>query len=232
MKGVMTMAIKPISSVDYASRTLVSFWEKHRKGRKSGGGGRQTSATAAIPVVVLMAMSPLNQSVAAENYNKRITSSPTTEVVVQNPQKIKLPDIRLKTDDGQHFRVWGVSRDDNPNNAETVLFKYKRELGNNKVAVLAGQFLAISDTPREDGRYLMMYSPLDESGHVNGNYEITYVSDKFSGALKYFGAHPNYNNNACGVRPMTSFVRKFGEDAVKNAPNIEDATNLILNKAN
>lgn len=227
----MKMAIQPISRTDYVSH--VSFEGGHKKGNKKPDGGQHmTPAAKAIPVVVLMAMSPLNQSTAADNYNRQIASSPTTEVVVQNPQepqKPKLPSLSVITITGEKFMVWGVSRDDNPDDAETMLFRYTKELGNNKVAVLAGQFLAISDTPTEDGRYLMMYSPLDKSGHVNGNYEIVYLPDKFIVPPDYAAKSPA-NNKACGVASWGAFERTFGEEAVKNAPNIEDATNFVLNK--
>lgn len=226
----MKMAIQPISRTDYVSH--VSFEGGHKNGNKRPDGGQHmTTAAKAIPVVVLMAMSPLTQCATAENYNKQIASSPTTEVVVQNPQepqKPKLPEWGVGTG-GETFRVWGGSRDDNPNDAETFLFKYRKELGNNKVAVLAGQFLAVSDTPTADGRHLMMYSPVDESEHVNGKYEIVYVKPGYDVPLTIVSNSPA-NNKACGIRPMTSFVRKFGEEAVKNAPNIEDATNFVLNK--
>ena len=227
----MKMAIQPISRTDYVSH--VNFEGKPGKGQRPDGGQHMTPAAKAIPVVVLMAMSPLNQSAAAADYNKQMVSYPTTEVVVQNPQepeKPKLPNKIAGARNKEFLRVWGGSDDDNPNDAEAFLFNYVKSLGGNKVAVLAGQFLAISETPREDGRYLMMYSPLDESGHVNGEYEIAYLPEKFIVPANYAANSPANNKEVCGIRPMTSFVRKFGEEAIKNAPNIEDATNFVLNK--
>ena len=103
------MAIQPISRTDYVSH--VSFGEKHKKGCKPDGGQHMTPAAKAIPVVVLMAMSPLNQSAAAADYNKQMASYPTTEVVVQSPQepqKKGLPQGAVKTLNGEYFRVWGV----------------------------------------------------------------------------------------------------------------------------
>ncbi len=225
------MAIQPISRTDYVSH--VSFEGGHKKGNKRPDGGQHmTSAAKAIPVVVLMAMSPLTQCATAGNYNRQIASSPTTEVVVQNPQepeKPKLPDTIARSGNKEFLRVWGVSDDDNPNDAEAFLFNYVKALDSHKVAVLAGQFLAMSDTPREDGRYLMMYSPLDESGHVNGEYEIAYLPEKFIVPPNYAANSPA-NNKASVIAPWGAFVKKFGEEAVKNAPNIEDATNFVLNK--
>lgn len=224
----MKMAIQPISRTDYVSH--VSFGEKHKKGRKPDGGQHMTPAAKAIPVVVLMAMSPLNQSAAAADYNKQMVSYPTTEVVTQTPQEPKkkgLPHAAMVTLNGEYFGVWGGSRDDNPDDAETFMFKYRKELGNNKVAVLAGQFLAVSNEPREDGKYLMMYSPLDESGHVNGSREIMCVPQDFGALARSMSKSPA-NNHSCGAASWDSFVKKFGEDAVKNAPNIEDATTRIV----
>ena len=77
----------------------------------------------------------------------------------------------------------------------------------------------------------MMYSPVDESGHVNGEYEIAYLPGKFI-PPPYSAANSPANNKACGVASWGAFERTFGEEAVKNAPNIEDATNKILNKKN
>ncbi len=223
----MKMAIQPISRMDYVSH--VSFGEKHKKGQRPDGGQHMTSAAKAVPIVVLMAMSPLTQCATAGNYNRQIASYPTTEVVVQNPQEPILPSGHSKTNDGQYLRVWGVSRDDNPHNAETFLFRYMKEIENGKVAVLGGQFLAISAEPTEDGKYLMMYSPIDESGHVNGKYEIAYVPNIFQIDLAHMCVSPA-NNKASVIAPWGAFVKKFGEEAVKNAPNIEDATNFVLNK--
>ena len=224
----MKMAIQPISRTDYVSH--VSFEGGHKKGNKRPDGGQHMPpAVKAIPVVVLMAMSPLNQSAAAADYNKQMVSYPTTEVVVQNPQKPQkkgLPHGGVETLNGEYFGVWGVSRDDDPEDAETYLFKYHKDLGGNKVAVLMGQYLAISETPREDGRYLMMYSPVDESEHVNGEYKITYVYQDFGALARSLTKSPA-NNKACGVASWGAFERTFGEDAVKSAPNIEDATNFV-----
>lgn len=100
------MAIQPISRTDYVSH--VSFEGGHKKGNKPDGGQHMTPAAKAVPIVVLMAMSPLNQSAAADNYNKQVASYPTTEVVVQNPQKPKLP-IWTVGAPFEYFRVGGGS---------------------------------------------------------------------------------------------------------------------------
>ena len=227
----MKMAIQPISRTDYVSH--VSFGDKHKKGKNKDGGGHMTPAAKAIPIVVLMSMSPLTQCATAENYNRHVASYPTTEVVTQTPQEPKkkgLPHAAIETLNGEYFGVWGVSDDDNPDDAEAFLFKYRRELGNNKVAVLTGQFLAVSKEPREDGKYLMMYSPLDESGFVNGKLEIMYVPQDFGALGRSMVASSANTKRKCRSASWESFLNKFGENAVNNAPNIEDATNLILNK--
>ena len=222
----MKMAIQPISRTDYVSH--VSFGEKHKKGRKPDSGQHMTPAAKAIPVVVLMAMSPLNQSAAAADYNKQMVSYPTTEVVVQNPQEPELPDfwVRGKRD---FFRVWGGSGDKNPNDAEWCLFRYKNRLRDNNLALLEGQFIAVSETPREeDGRYLMLYRHVDENGDLNKDYRLAYVPSYFSPSLFGVSADKPYNNNAAIRLPMDRLMEGFGEDAVKNAPNIEDATTRIV----
>ena len=221
------MAIKPIASVDYVSKNTVNFEGKAKK--KSGGQGYQTSAMKAVPVAVLLAMSPMNQSSAAGEYN-RMTVSPRTELVApQKPKQSELPNLTVRSIAGDSFRVWGVSDDDNPNDAETFLFKYRKELGNNKVAVCTGQFLAIADTLSENGRYLMLYSPLNDSGYVNGNYEIAYLPEKFL-IPPNSCAKSRKNNDACVIATIEEFIESFGEEAVKNAPNIEDCINFILDK--
>ena len=222
----MKMVIQPISRTDYVSH--VSFGEKHKKGRKPDGGQHMTSAAKAIPVVVLMAMSPLNQSAAADNYNRQIASYPTTEVVVQNPQEPELPDLWVR---GMFdfFRVWGVSGDKNPNDAEWYLFRYKNQLKDHKVAVLEGQFIAVSETPREeDGRYLMLYKSVDENGNWNEDYKMAYVPSYIRRPMYQVSGENKYNHKACIRLPMERLIEGFGEDAVKNAPNIEDATTRIV----
>lgn len=226
MKGVMKMAIQPISRMNYVSH--VSFGDKHKKGRKPDSGQHMTTAAKAVPLVVLMAISPLTQCATAENYNKQIASSPTTEVVVQNPQEPELPNFWVR---GMFdfFRVWGVSGDKNPNDAEWYLFRYKNQLKDHKVAVLEGQFIAVSETPREeDGRYLMLYKSVDENGNWNEDYKMAYVPSYVRSPL--FGATSDrpYNHKAAIRLPMERLIEGFGEDAVKNAPNIEDATTRIV----
>ena len=228
----MKMAIQPISRMDYVSH--VSFGEKHKKGRKPDRGQHMTTAAKAIPVVVLMAMSPLTQCATAENYNRQVASYPTTEVVTQTPQEPKkkgLPHAAIVTLNREYFGVWGVAAPDdaNPDDAETFMFKYRKELGNNKVAVLAGQFLSVSETPREDGKYLMMYNPSDESGHVTASRQIMYVPQDFGALCRSMSKSPA-NHKASVIAPWGAFIKKYGEDAVKNAPNIEDCTNRILDK--
>lgn len=229
----MKMAIQPISRTDYVSH--VSFEGKPGKGQRPDGGQHMTTAAKAIPVVVLMAMSPLTQCASAENYNKQMASYPTTEVVVQNPQepqKSKLPEYHCHALKGQHFIVWGVSRDDNPDNAETMLFNYAKDIGDNKLAFLAGQFIGISETQSRDGKYLMLYCPIDESGHVSEKYEIAYVPELYAIIMSDIARDSKANNRACVVAPIQDYIENFGTDAVKNAPNIEDVTNKILNKKN
>lgn len=236
MKGVMKMVIQPISRTDYVSH--VSFEGKRKKDQNqdSGKSGHQTSAMKAVPVAVFLAMSPLNPSTAAAEYNKQMVSYPTTEVVVQNPQepeKQKKIHTTHAVKDGKSIFLWGISTDENPKDAEAFLFRYVEELDNNKVAKLSGKFLAVSKELREDGRRLMMYRPQDASGNLSKEYELAYVPSELSLAICLTATAPEaVNNNACGMRPMTSFVRKFGEEAVANAPNLEDCTNIILSKKN
>lgn len=223
------MAIKPITSVDYVSKNTVNFEGKARKGKNTGSQGYQTSAMKAVPVAVLLAMSPMNQSSAAGEYN-RMTVSPRTELVAPQSSRSKIG--RLTAVDGdKELILWGVSDDDNPKDAETYLFRFRKKLGDNKIAVLAGQFLAVSNTTAKDDKYLMLYSPIDESGYVNGNYEIAYVPKKLATILYLFGDLPEtINNNACGIAKIEEFIETFGEEAVKNAPYIEDCTNFVLDK--
>ena len=223
----MKMAIQPISRTDYVSH--VSFEGGHKKGnKKTDGGQHMTPAAKAIPIVVLMSMSPLTQCATAENYNKQVAFYPTTEVVVQNPQEPELPNFYVRVR-GEFFRVWGVSGDKNPNDAEWYLFRYKNQLKDHRVALLEGQFIAISETPREeDGRYLMLYKSKDENGNWNEDYKMAYVPSYVRSPL--FGATSDrpYNHNAAIRLPMDRLMEGFGEDAVKNAPNIEDATSRIV----
>lgn len=223
----MKMAIQPISRKDYVSH--LSFEGGHKKGNKRPDGGQHmTPAAKAVPIVVLMAMSPLNQSSAADNYNRQIASYPTTEVVVQNPQEPELPNLYVRMR-GEFFRVWGSSGDKNPNDAEGYLFRYKNQLIDHKVALLEGQFIAISETPREeDGRYLMLYRSVDENGNWNEDYKMAYVPIYIRRPLYRVSGENKYNNNACIRLSMDRLMEGFGEDAVKNAPNIEDATTRIV----
>ena len=218
------MAIKPITDVDYVSKNTVNFEGKAKK--KSGGQGYQTSAIKAVPVAVLLAMSPMNQSSAAGEYN-RMTVSPRTELVAPQSSRSKIGRM-IAIDGDKRLVVWGVSDDDNPKDAETYLFRYDKELGNDKVAVLAGQFLGVSNTTVKDGKYLMLYSPIDESGYVNGNHEMAYVPKKMAAILYMSGNLPvTINNNACGIATIEDFIGWFGKDAVNNAPDIENCTNKI-----
>lgn len=220
------MAIKPIASVDYVSKNTVNFEGKAKK--KSGGQGYQTSAMKAVPVAVLLAMSPMNQSSAAGEYN-RMTVSPSTELVApQEPKKV-LSTWSGVEDGDVSFSVGGFSYDDNPKDAEYFMFRYRKDLKNGKVAVAGGQLLAVTDTPREDGRYLILYSPLDSTGYANGNYEIAYIPREFFAPVHHAIKSPA-NNNAGVIAPIKDYIDSFGAEAVNNAPNIEDCINFILDK--
>ena len=222
----MKMAIQPISRTDYVSH--VSFEGGHKKGNKPDRGQHMTQAAKAIPIVVLMSMSPLTQCATAENYNKQVAFYPTTEVVVQNPQEPELPNLYVRVR-GEFFRVWGVSGDKNPNDAEWYLFRYKNQLKDHRVALLEGQFIAISETPREeDGRYLMLYKSKDENGNWNEDYKMAYVPSYIRRPMYQVSGENKYNHKACIRLPMDRLIEGFGEDAVKNAPNIEDATTRIV----
>ncbi len=214
------MTITPITGAEYVSRNVVNF-----NGRKKGNNSKVTapqhssSAIKAIPVAVLIAMSPLNTTSVASDYSP-MSISPRVEMVPQDPQfepSIVFRSVAEK--DGEYFRIIGITTDNNRATIETLGFNYEKDYGDS-LGRLNGKVVAICDEPVKEEKSLIAYRSIVD-GQQSG-IKLCYLPNELRSSLYSISKSSVMNRNAVGVLPQSEFTEFFGDDVVKNAPNISD----------
>ncbi len=210
------MAIAPVSMVSVCKNNPIGF--EGRRNRNNDDyipQSREVTGLRKVPVIVLMAMSPLN-SASVEPYNPNYIPN-QIEAVQQNESKMILK--RELHSGNESIRYMALSDDGNDKNFEIFGFNYDNKVGN-KRWFLVGQVIGVCDTPREDGRYLMAYR-LINNGKTDDEFSLCYVPDVFGAYLNSY-AKGWANNNALMSVPRSEFEEYFGKNNVKNAPLIKE----------
>ncbi len=176
---------------------------------------RSSGIVKKVPVIVLLAMSPLNSS-SVEPYNPNYIPN-NIEMVQQRDDNIVLK--RELHSGNESIRYLAFSDDNNEKDFENFCFNYDNKVGNKK-GILVGKVIAICDTPRTDGRYLMAYRQIS-NGQAEKDFKICYIPDVFGAYLNSY-AQGWANNNAIGRLPRSQFDEYFGVNNVRNAPLIKD----------
>ena len=218
----MTTKSKP--GADYVSRNVVAF-----NGRKKGNNNNVTvpqyssSALKAVPVAVLIAMSPLNSTSVASDYS-RMNISPNVEEVsrsnLQAENEERIVEVQEIESENDYIRLLGISNDNDYINYEKMVFNYDFKTGDS-VGWVQGKLVGICKERKEDGSRLIAYFPIDARGKMY-NYKLAYMPRTIVPGVYAILGSKNHNNGAVGVLPKSEFVDYFGEDAVNNAPELKD----------
>ncbi len=212
------MTITPVSNLSLKSNGSINFTRRHsdfEPDSVSYQPERSSGIAKKVPVIVLMAMSPLNSS-SVEPYNPNYVPN-NIEMVQQRDDNIVLK--RELHSGNESIRYLAFSDDNNEKDFENFCFNYDNKVGNKK-GILVGKVIAICDTPRTDGRYLMAYRQIS-NGQAEKDFKICYIPDVFGAQLKFY-ANFRTNNGAIGLLPQSEFDEYFGKSNVKNAPLIKD----------
>ena len=213
------MTITPVSNLSLKSNGSINFTRRHsdfEPDSVSYQPERSSGMAKKVPVIVLMAMSPLNLS-SVEPYNPNYVPN-NIEMVQQGGNKNFIIERELHSGN-ESIRYMAVSTDDNEKDFEVFGFNYDNKVGNKK-GILAGRVVAVCETPRADGRYLMAYRQIS-NGQAEKDFKICYIPDVFGAYLNSY-AQGWANNNAIGRLPRSEFDEYFGKANVKNAPLIKD----------
>ena len=219
------MAITPVSGLTGINRGYVPNFGRRIDEEEEHYNYKTQDSTSMVrvPVMVLLAMSPLNSS-SVDLYNQDTDINGIE--MVQAPQQTRSPQIiyqKEMTLDKERIVILGSNRDNNIHNFEKLGFNYEYVPGP-VAGLLDGTFVAIADKAEEDGKYLTAYRELKDGKF--SNYKICYLPAKFGYQVHMLSTSKG-NNDAVMVLPKSEFSEYFGADAVKNAPMIKNATAVL-----
>lgn len=166
-----------------------------------------------IPVIVLMAMSPLNGQAAEPN--SPIIDAPRVEVVdsmqQDNPKRITGRIIHV---DGERYYIDSYNKSGKSDSFDYVKFRY---LDASSATSMEGFLGAVAETPNSNGEYMVSYI-----AKCNGKYlkENVCLVPKEVGEYLLFLTKSVRNNNAIIIAPNDIYIKAYGENSVKNAPTI------------
>jgi len=219
------MTITPISNVIVSHTNGVNFNGRRNSEPVEIEDGRSyrgpIQGLKQVPVIVLMAMSPLN-SASVEPYNP-ITDAPKVEVVdgVQQDSPLKMVGRTIyRTKDGQTAILIEYDKDGNKATFERCGFGYRYRAGNGVDGVMNGIVRIICPEPLSDGSYRIVFSEI-HSDAPNDAYKVYRVPKEFGELILDF-ANFSRNNKAIFKASEEALVKKFGEAAVKNPPTMEE----------
>jgi len=215
------MAIKAITGTVPVS-SYINFSSRKSKDVVPFGEGnvthnRKTSKLKQVPVIVMIAMSPL--STKASKFKPIELNAPKIEMVEQNPPQEILKRRITKVFGNQKIEYSFISKDGDIHNFEKVYMRYANPVGD-KVKYLNGQVIALCAETKPNGDYLIAIRKV-EDGTLKKNFELCYIPEDFGYILDLSHDTPA-NNNAIMRLPKSEFNEYFGRHSVDNAPNIAD----------
>lgn len=216
---LLMMTIAPVSNLSLKTTGIINFTRRHRDFEPDSVSYQpkeSLSMAKKVSVIVLLAISPLNSS-SVEPYNPYYVLN-NIEMVQQSESKRVLQ--RELHDGNESIRYVAFSNDNNEKDFEYFGFNYDNKVGNKK-GILAGRVVAVCETPRADGKYLMAYKQINNEGVAEKDFKICYIPDVFGAYLNSY-AKGWANNGALGSVPKSEFEEYFGKANVKNAPLIKD----------
>jgi hypothetical protein len=222
------MTITPVSNFSLKSNGSINFTRRHRDFEPDSVSyqpERSSGIAKKVPVIVLMAMSPLNSS-SVEPYNPNYVPN-NIEMVQQSSVKKGLVYKREMKYQDQQLRICGINDDKNLSTFEKIGFNYDCKKSN-RHGVIDGYFIAICKESRNDGSYLIAYKEFEPDGKTS-DFKLCYLPATFGENL-YVMSTGVRNNGAMGVLPKSEFTDYFGKKNVENAPFIKDAVHNFVNK--
>ncbi len=228
------MAIQPISSsMVKSNRNLTTFGANYEKAPSNYVPERQSSLKK-VPVLVLMAMSPLVSAPAPTYANsaEKVQYVDNIEQIDQSPRHKFFPREVIR--DGFHvFDVLKISTDDDDTDAEMVLFRYRAISEGGYEKVMDAQLRAYCVDKERDGSHIVALREVTNHGETIGKYKLVRVPAKFADYLNKFvfsdqNSRQAKNDWTILASTKEGFVQDFGMSSVKNAPMINEAATRIV----
>ena len=223
------MTITPITSAEYVSRSVSFEGKKKNKAQNATPPQHSSSAIKAIPVAVLIAMSPLNTTSVASGYSPMSIGQRTELVAQDSQQPLKLVRDPKYGTEKETIQILGYSNDGMPLTIEKCFFKYRVDLGEG-IGYLNGKLIAFSNETDDQDRRLIAYQPADNEGKL-GDIQLCYLTPLIGYVVAPEFNNPKTNNGAVGYLPLSEFSEFFGEEGVKNAPHISSCITSYREKA-
>jgi len=176
-----------------------------------------------VPLVVLVAMSPLNAS-ATNSINA--IEAPSIEQVVQDKPISVLGKKEITTKNEEEFcRFIAYNTDENSKNAEIIGFNYNCYTKDGNIGVMSGVFQSVCPDKTDDNKFIVTYEEIKNSQNT-GEIKTCYIPEEFGQYLLKF-ANSKFNNNAIDIASKSDLQKAFGEDILENTKDISNCVSTI-----
>ena len=178
-----------------------------------------------VPVIVLIAMSPLTSSDVNASFpilpeaNIENTSGSTRSY----SKELSRETIRSGYQECTFIKY---DKDFNNDNAERLGFRYSYLSEGGFRGLLGGVFTSICCEKNPNKTYTATFYEL-KGNQKSSEVQLVNLPEAFGKYLLRF-AKSNKNNNAIQFLPKASYVRVFGSDTLKEVPMIEDAIGMTM----
>ncbi|MBR6098502.1 hypothetical protein IKP85_02020 [bacterium] len=220
------MAITPVTGFKPVStwNNSIPFGKRYDddSDNEYAGSSRTSSNLKRVPVIVMIAMSPL--TTANTSASSPITFEPVnaTEIVQQSDRQ-----TTIHRDKNETMKVIRYNEDNNAKNYESIGFNYWVDEPNRR-GVMSGVIMAICEDQRSDGKYLLAYKEVSKNNSMS-NYKLCYIPKIFGVNIKAMLKLPSNNSSAAAI-PLKEFTDYFGRNSVNNAPTISSAVSRYESK--
>ncbi len=220
------MAITPVSGFSVNRISPVNFGSRSKNIEHQPPAHRDSSsAYKRVPVMVLLAMSPVASS---DSFSKApIDFEPNKIEYVQQPKHNGYGYYKKHTVKSGYesctFSHYDMDR--NKNTAEVLAFSYYFDDEGGYKGRLKGYFQAIAANSDGNNRVLATYVGLD-GNKIEGKPRVCKIPTKFALYILDF-INSGENNGAVVIAENELFEKAFGREKIANAPKIEDEINII-----
>lgn len=219
------MNIRPISNISYANK--IDFTSRKNKQEKVNHTQNPNSQFAKVPLMVLLAMSPVVTplSASAQNTDSKIVF----DSQIKDMHFVGLSPV--ETEDGTETIYFQKRSNDFDNSAEVLAFDYFNKItfpdGQKANACMYGIINNISNKTNSDGRYIATYQEI-KYGKIQ-NERICSLPEEFGKYLLKF-AKSKENNGAIKVQTRSELEEEYGISNIEGAtPIYELCTTVEIN---
>ncbi|MGN0031136.1 MAG: hypothetical protein ACI37Q_04190 [Candidatus Gastranaerophilaceae bacterium] len=173
-----------------------------------------------VPLVAIIAMSPLNTSAINSSIQQ---TQQLEQTALQNDTISVLGKKEITTKNEDEFcRFIAYNTDKNSKNAELMGFNYNCYTNDGNIGVMTGIFQSVCPDRTDNNEYLATYEEIINFKNT-GEVKTCLIPEEFGDYLLKFAAS-RYNNNAIDIVSKKELQEVYGADVIENT---EDIRNLV-----